>query len=67
MASTRTTISCTVKPDVRAAIEAAAASERRPIAHWMELAIEKVLIERQFLRNSQPLAKAPLPVRKSGV
>lgn len=58
------TVSLRVTPEVRTAIEAVAAAERRPIAHWMEIALEGVLVRAGYLKSDGgPLAKAPLPRR----
>ncbi len=56
-------VSARVTAEVLRAIDAAALAERRPRAHWMELALEKVLTEKGLLKGTSPLARAPLPDR----
>lgn len=44
----KTVLSFRVTAEVRDAVESAAAKDRRPVAHWLEIAIEN------YLKNSSP-------------
>jgi hypothetical protein len=50
MKSNKTVLSFRVSQDVRQAVEKAAAKERRPIAHWLELLLEEALKQKGFLK-----------------
>jgi len=58
----KTTVSMRATPELRRAIVAAAAKERRPVAHWLEYLVEDELTRRGLYKQTGgPLARAPLP------